>query len=234
MDLQMIEKIQKVVNKAEIVDLSYTLEPGMPVWSSHARFGAIVYETYDEGDVSYHRQVSYGEHTGTHIDAPRHFFREGAAIDHVKVKAVMGRGVCIDASFLKPCEEYTLDMLKAFEAEYGEIQEGDVILFSFGWEEKYAIGKKGGEFLKDWPGLGESAAKYLADKKVASVGTDALALDPFGSEKYPSHQVLLGNRIPILENLTNLKKIPVFSYIIGLANKIKDGSGSPIRIIALT
>ena len=56
MDLQMIEKIQKVVNKAEIVDLSYTLEPGMPVWSSHARFGAIVYETYDEGDVSYHRQ----------------------------------------------------------------------------------------------------------------------------------------------------------------------------------
>lgn len=61
-----------------------------------------------------------------------------------------------------------------------------------------------------------------------------LALDPFGSEKYPSHQVLLGNRIPILENLTNLKKIPVFSYIIGLANKIKDGSGSPIRIIALT
>lgn len=114
MDLQMIEKIQKVVNKAEIVDLSYTLEPGMPVWSSHARFGAIVYETYDEGDVSYHRQVSYGEHTGTHIDAPRHFFREGAAIDHVKVKAVMGRGVCIDASFLKPCEEYTLDMLKAF------------------------------------------------------------------------------------------------------------------------
>ena len=37
--------------------------------------------------------------------------------------------------------------------------------------------------MKDWPGLGESAAKYLADKKVASVGTDALALDPFGSEK---------------------------------------------------
>lgn len=94
--------------------------------------------------------------------------------------------------------------------------------------------KKGEEFLKDWPGLSESAAKYLADKKVASVGTDALALDPFGSEKYPSHQVLLGNGIPILENLTNLKKIPVFSYVIGLANKIKDGSGSPIRIIALT
>ena len=166
--------IEKIVEQ-EIVDLSYTLEPGMPVWSSHARFGAIVYETYDEGDVSYHRQVSYGEHTGTHIDAPRHFFREGAAIDHVKVKAVMGRGVCIDASFLKPCEEYTLDMLKAFEAEYGEIQEGDVILSLLDGEEKYAIGKKGEEFLKDWLHE-ESAAKYLADKKVASVGTDALAL----------------------------------------------------------
>lgn len=72
------------------------------------------------------------------------------------------------------------------------------------------------------------------EKKVASVGTDALALDPFGSNDYPSHQILLGNGIPIMENVMNLKKLPIFSYVIGLANKLKDGSGSPIRIVALT
>ncbi len=233
MNEQILSKIQKLVDDAKIIDLSYTLEQGMPVWPTHARFGAIVYETYDEGEISYHRQVSYGEHTGTHLDAPRHFFREGMSIDEVDVKSVIGRGVRIDASFLKPCEEYTVGMLKKFEEENGEIRKGDVVLFRFGWEEKYAVGKKGEEFLKDWPGLSGEAAQYLLSKEVASVGTDALALDPFGSEDYPSHQVLLGNGVPIIENLRNLKKLPVFSYVIGLANKMKDGSGSPIRIIAL-
>ncbi len=234
MDEQMITMMQKIVSDANIVDLSYTLETGMPVWPTHARFGTIVYETYEEGAISYHRQVCYGEHTGTHLDAPRHFFKEGAAIDAVDVRSVMGRGVRIDAPFLKPCEEYTLEMLKKFEEEYGQIRQGDVILLYFGWEDKYAIGQKGEEFLKDWPGLSGAAAQYLLEKKVASVGTDALALDPFGSNDYPSHQILLGNGIPIMENVMNLKKLPIFSYVIGLANKLKDGSGSPIRIVALT
>lgn len=231
---EFISVMQQAVNSAKIVDLSYTLEPDMPVWPTHARFGAIIYETYDNGAASLHRQISLGEHSGTHLDAPKHFFKDGASIEDVGVRSVMGRGVMIDASFLEPCKEYTLEMLKKFEEENGEIREGDVILLHFGWEEKYGIGKDSAEFLKDWPGLGADAAQYLLDKKVASVGTDALALDPFGSETYPCHGILLGNGVPIIENLTNLHKLPVFSYVIGLANKIKDGSASPIRVIALT
>ncbi|MBC5690164.1 cyclase family protein [Mediterraneibacter sp. NSJ-55] len=231
---QIISLMQQVMDSSNIVDLSYTLEPGMPVWPTHARFGSIVYETYDEGAVSLHRQLSFGEHTGTHLDAPKHFIKGGASIEEVDVRAVIGRGVRIDASFLEPCGVYTLDMLKKFEEKNGEIQKGDVILLHFGWEEKYGIGKAAEGFLKDWPGLGEDAAQYLLDKGAASVGTDALALDPFGSETYPCHLILLGNGVPIIENLTNLHKLPVFSYVVGLANKIKDGSASPIRVIALT
>ena len=231
---QVISLLRQALQSSDITDLSYTLEPGMPVWPTHARFGAIVYETYDEGAVSMHRQLAFGEHTGTHLDAPRHFFKDGASIAEVDATSVMGRGVMIDASFLEPCGTYTLDMLKEFEKENGEIEEGDIILFHFGWEEKYGIGADSGEFLKDWAGLGGDAAQYLLDKKVKAVGTDALALDPFGSEDYPCHYILLGNGISIIENLTNLHKLPIFSYVIGLANKIKDGSASPIRVIALT
>ncbi len=233
MNEERLSMMQKLMDDAKIVELSYTLETGMPVWPTHARFGAVVYETYEEGGISYHRQVTYGEHTGTHLDAPRHFFKEGTDISEVDVRSVIGRGVRINAAFLGPREEYTLEMLKDFEKEHGEIRKGDVILFYFGWEDKYGLGKNGEDFLKDWPGLSGEAAQYLLDKGVASVGTDALALDPFGSEIYPSHQILLGNEVPIIENLRNLKTIPVFSYVIGLANKMKDGSGSPIRIIAL-
>lgn len=234
MDGKIISLMQQAMEAAQIIDLSYTLEPGMPVWPTHARFGAVVYESYDDGEVSMHRQLSFGEHTGTHLDAPKHFFKEGRSIAEVDVKSVIGRGVRIDADFLRPCEAYTLEMLKEFETHNGEIRAGDIVLFHFGWEERYGLGRDAKEFLKDWPGLGGDAAQYLLDKKAACAGTDALALDPFGSESYPCHSILLGAGIPILENLTNLHKLPVFSYVIGLANKVKDGSGSPIRVIALT
>ena len=231
---EIVALMEQAVNSAQIIDLSYTLEPRMPVWPTHARFGAVTYESYEEGAVSLHRQVSFGEHTGTHLDAPKHFIKDGASVEEVDVRSVIGRGVKIDAAFLEPCGVYTLEMLRKFEQENGEIRKGDVVLLHFGWEEKYGLGKGAEEFLKDWPGLGGDAARYLLEKGVASVGTDALALDPFGSEKYPCHYILLGNDVPIIENVTNLRKLPVFSYVIGLANKIKDGSASPIRMIALT
>ena len=233
MEGQIISLMQQAMEAAEIVDLSYTLEPGMPVWPTHARFGAIVYETYDHGELSMHRQLSVGEHTGTHLDAPKHFFKDGSSIEEVDVRSVIGRGVRIDAGFLKPCESYTLKMLQEFEKQHGELREGDIILLHFGWEERYGLGKEAGEFLKDWAGLGGDAAQYLLEKKVSCVGTDALSLDAFGSETFPCHHMLLGAGIPILENLVNLQKLPVFSYVIGLSNKIKDGSASPIRVIAL-
>ena len=233
MGQEFIARMEQLVNGSRIVDLSYTLEPGMPVWPTHARFGAVVYETYDEGAVSMHRQLAFGEHSGTHIDAPKHFIKGGIGIDEVDVTSVIGRGVMIDASFLDPCQAYTLEHLKKFEKESGPVKEGDIILLRFGWEDKYALGQAAEEFLKDWPGLDGEAAQYLMEKKVSAVGSDAFALDPFGSEIYPCHTILLGNNIPILENLANLRQLPVFSYVIGLANKVKDGSGCPIRIIAL-
>lgn len=230
---QVISGMQQILSQAHIVELSYTLEETMPVWPTHARFGTLVYETYEEGAGSMHRQVVFGEHTGTHIDAPKHFFAQGKTVDQLDVRRMMGRGVRVDASFLPACGIYTLKMLREFEREHGAILAGDIVMFRFGWEDKYGIGAASSEFLQDWPGLGEDAARYLLEKKVACVGTDALALDVFGSTEYPSHKVLLGNGVPILENLTNLKQLPDFSFVMGLPNKIKGGSGSPIRMIAL-
>ncbi len=232
MNNSIISFMQQARADADIVDLSYRFEPDMPVWPTHARYGAVIYESYDWTGVSMHRQVTYGEHSGTHIDAPRHFFREGKSIDQMDPACVMGRAVTIDASFLQPCEAYTLEHLKRFETEHGTIEAGDIVLFRFGWDDRYGTGAQTVEFLKDWSGLGKDAAQYLYDRGVAAVGTDALALDPFGSPDYPCHQILLGHGTPILENVANLKLLPPFSYVIGLFTKFKDGSGSPINMVA--
>lgn len=230
-DFSVISWMERIKNSASVVDLSYTLEEGMPAWPTHARYGTTVYESYESGADALHSMVTLSEHSGTHIDAPLHFIPGGCSVDQLPVTTVMGRGVAVQADFIEPCGLFTLSHLKAFEAENSEILSGDVVMFHFGWEEKYQVQPNSHDFLNDWPGLSGEAAEYLMHKQVAAVGCDTLALDAFGAPN-AAHQVLLGNGIPIIENICHLTEIPVFTYVIGLPMKLKNGSGSPIRLIA--
>ncbi|MDR1977706.1 MAG: cyclase family protein [Synergistaceae bacterium] len=231
-DASHIEMLEDIVANAEIVDLSYTLENCMPAWPTQARYGTVVYESYDWGDAALHSQITLSEHTGTHIDAPKHFVPGAASVDELPISAVMGRGVVIDATRMPPMGLLSLGDLRDFEARNGDIRKGDIVMLRFGWDEKYGIKPEGADYLKDWPGLAEEGARYLAGKQVAAVGCDTLALDAFGLGANPCHHILLSKGIPILENIFNLSKLPVFSYVIGLPNKFKGGSGSPIRMVA--
>lgn len=217
---------------ARIIDLSYTLEEKMPVWPTHARFGSTVYESHEYGAVALHSRITFSEHTGTHIDAPLHFIPGGQPIDKVSVETVIGRGVKIEAQFVESCKVLTLDNILDFEKQNGEIKQGDIVMLHFGWDAKYSLEPDCSEFLRDWPGLSGEGAEYLLKKKVAAVGCDALALDAFNANPLVCHQLLLGSGIPIIENIANLDQVPTFSYVIGLPLKIKDGSGSPMRLIA--
>ncbi len=231
-DNQFISMMEQVKKNFQIIDLSYTLEENMPVWPTHPRYGAVVYETYEQGGTSMHRMITIGEHSGTHIDSPKHFIAGGRGVDELDITSVMGRGVVLHAEHITPKGVLTLKEIKEFEEKYGEIQKGDIVIIRFGWEEKYALGREGEEFLADWPGLSEEGAKYFLDKEVLAVGCDTLSLDAFGVKEYVCHEILLGNNIPIIENMCNLKKLPPVTYVIGLASKFKGGSGSPIRITA--
>lgn len=226
-----IELMEYVTTRSNVVDLSHTLEPGMPAWPTQARYGAIVYESYDHGDAALHSMIVMSEHTGTHVDAPKHFIPGGCPVDKMPLSSLMGRGVNIDATSIGPGGVFSQGDVETFETEYGRIKKGDIVMLRFGWDSKYHLQPYCGEYLKDWPGLAPEAAEYLVEKEVAAVGCDTLALDPYGSTN-PCHPILLGRNIPILENIDNLSKLPVFSYIIGLPNKFKDGSGSPVRLIS--
>jgi kynurenine formamidase len=227
-----IELMQYVTAHAGIVDLSYTLEPGMPAWPTQARYGSVVYESWDRGDAALHSMITLSEHTGTHIDAPLHFVPGACPIDELPLTAVMGRGVTIDATSIEPRGCYPLQTIKDFELKYGTLQAGDIVMFRFGWDAKYRLQPDCAEYLHDWPGLAGETAEYLAAKKIAAVGCDTLALDAFGNDANPCHHILLGRSIPIIENIANLSKLPTFSYVMGLPNKFKGGSGSPLRLIA--
>ncbi|MDD3138257.1 MAG: cyclase family protein [Lachnospiraceae bacterium] len=228
----MIEFMEQLKCSTKIIDLTYTLEMNMPVWPTHARYSSTVYESYEYGDVAIQSLISLGEHSGTHIDAPRHFIPGATSVDKLRIDAVMGRGYLFDATNLKEKEPLSLEQVKRMENENGPIKKDDIILIRFGWDNKYRLQPNGHDFLNDWPGLGKEAAIYLKDKQVAAVGSDTLSLDVFGVTECVCHNILLGNGIPIIENICNLAELPVHSYVVGLPNKFKDGSGSPIRLIA--
>jgi kynurenine formamidase len=228
-----LELLEIIIGSAEVVDLSRTLETGMPAWPTQARFGSVVYDSYDYGAAAIHSMIVMSEHTGTHIDAPRHFIPGALSVDELPLKSVMGRGVVIDAAGkIKANELLGLQTVKEFEKEKGEIKKGDIVMFRFGWDLKYRLQPEAAGYLKDWPGLAKETAEYLAQKEIKAAGCDTLAIDAFGSKENPAHYALLGRGITVIENICNLSKLPPFCFLIGLPNKFKGGSGSPIRLVA--
>ena len=218
------------------VDLSHTLEDGMPAWPTHARFGRTLYESYTYGDLALHYGLTMGEHTGTHADAPLHFIQEGSAhygIDEVPLERLAGRAATIDATDLGAGGLLGADRIRAWEREHGPIEPRDTVLIRYGWDERWTTGPEGRRFLEDWPGLSGEAAEYLVGKGVSLVGCDTVSVDAAVSAENPAHYALLGNEVYIVENLENLDLLPPFCLSLVLPLKIRGGSGSPVRAVAL-
>jgi kynurenine formamidase len=221
----------------EWVDLSHTLEEDIPAYPTHARFGKTLYESYEYGDVARHYGLTISEHTGTHMDAPLHFIAEGPAhygTDEIPLDRLAGRAATIEATDLGAGDDLlAVGRIEAWEEEHGPIEANDRVLLRYGWDSRWATGPEGRRFLEDWPGLSVEAAEYLLGKGVSLVGCDTLAIDAALSTENPAHHALLGSEVYIVENLKNLDRLPPFSLFIALPLKIRGGSGSPIRAVAL-
>lgn len=233
--MNVLDVSELLKNHYTMVDLSHTLEEGMPAWSTHARYGHTVYESYEFGDVACHYRLTMSEHTGTHMDAPLHFISSGSAhvaMDQVPLNQVFGRAAKIDASHLPKRGLLSKQDVTQWEQTNGELKQGDIVLIRFGWETLWGLRPNDQQFMRDWPGVGKDAAEYFVSKGVQVVGTDALAIDAFGNETNEAHYTLLGNQVLIVENLCNLDKLTPFSLFFALPLKVKEGSGSPVRAIA--
>lgn len=225
-------ELTSALNEMKLVDLTFSMEQGMPVWPTHPQFYHDPVESVLMGDMASHFTLFMGEHCGTHLDAPFHFIPEGTSVDNVSLRSFYGKAVKIEATDKKELGLLTERNIREWETSHVEIKEQDIVLIHFGWDSYWNVKPACKQFLSNWPGLAEDGAKYLAKKKVKAVGTDALALDVFGDDANPTHKELLGNSIIIIENLSNLGNLPDTFFFFTLPLKIKGGSGSPVRAIA--
>ena len=167
-------------------------------------------------------------HTGTHIDAPFHFVKNGIKIDQIPLDRLTGTGLLIKIPKSNNSAISASDIY-SFEKQFGIIPNCSSVFFYTGWQKNL---KKENYFLEN-PGLNKSAAKYLASKKINLVGIDSPSIDLGKDESFSVHHIFSKNNMLIVENLANLQKISSteFNFTI-LPLKLKDATGSPVRAIA--
>ncbi|MBB3297559.1 kynurenine formamidase [Rhizobium sp. BK077] len=177
------------------------------------------------------RKIVLGTHTGTHVDAPRHFVPKGETIENTDLDIYYGPARVLDFTHLPDKTEITREMLverigRDFPSR---------ILFRYDWERRLDSLK----YYSDHPYLSEEACEWIVENGIRLVGFDApMPDDPRngrGSDRdSPNHTILLGAGVAILEYLVNLSQIPTKDFILSaLPLKIEEGDGAPVRAIAI-
>jgi kynurenine formamidase len=229
------------IDPAKVVDLTHELSPGMPDF--HGDEHAFKYQqTFSIAKDGYaNGSFSMPEHLGTHIDAPSHFAEGGTSIDKIPAAKLILPCVVIDVrKEVQENSDYclTLEKIKSFEKK-NVIPDGAAVLLLTGWSARwdqpvsYRNTDKNGTM--HFPGFSFEAAEYLAKQKHAScLGIDTLSLDPGISTDFQVHNHELPRGLFFIENLAALDKIPpVGATLICGPLRIKNGTGSPARILAL-
>lgn len=227
------------LRSAEVIDLSQTLEEQIPAFLNHAKYFHNLWGAPWLGTRSLNYQLVMSEHSGTHVDAPAHFFRDAkpgthTTIEHVAPGRLLGRGVRLDCRNMKEGDYVSREFIRSWEEKHGALAPHDIVLFNFGWSARWKLRPQDAEYVQDWPGVSHDAAKYLVEKSVAALGVDTLSPDPPAAlASDPIHPLVLEKHVLIIENLTNLERLPDFFLFFAAPLKIKGGSGSPIRALAI-
>jgi len=238
-----------------VVDLTQPLGPETPVIELPPMFAASpglsveVISHYDErGPAWYWNTLRLGEHTGTHFDAPIHWITgkdlPDNACDTIPARRFIGpacvvdvtREVAADADFL-----LTPERLLAWEAEHGRIPAGAWFLLRTDWSKR----TRREEFFNEdargahTPGFHARASEFLARERdvqgvgVETVGADAGQAATF-DPPFPNHTIMHGAGKFGLASLCNLDQLPPTGAIVVAAPlKIIQGSGSPVRVLAI-
>ena len=238
-----------------VVDLTQPLGPATPVIGLPPVFAASpgvtidVISKYDaKGPAWYWNTLRFGEHTGTHFDAPIHWVT-GRDLPHNACDTIPARrfvgpacvidvtaGVARDADFL-----LTVERIEQWEHEHGRIPAGAWVLLQTGWSRRTdpaAFVNVAGDGPHS-PGFDARASRLLAEERdilgvgVETIGTDAGQAGGF-DPPFPNHTIMHGAGKFGLASLCNLDQLPpTGAIVIAAPLKVVGGSGSPVRVIAL-
>jgi arylformamidase len=221
----------------EIVDLGHEYFNGMPnLGASHAAFFPL--ETHaathqlSEGKLEMEgRMILMAEHCGTHLDAPRHFDPSGISVDQLPLERLVMPGHLLDLTHRKNGESITIEDFERAEELSGRRISGDSATICWTGADR-DWGKP--EFHMLRPYVAVEAAQWLADRGMTLFCTDLIGMDDPTEWWWPTHKVWLRRGICMVQQLCNLERLVGKEFLfIALPLKMRDGTGSPVRAIAL-
>lgn len=226
----------------EIIDLSQEIFSGMPVFPGIPEVKITVHATHEQWDGIADSDVvspavnrlELGEHTGTHVDAINHMARQyrGQSIDTMPLTTFYTEGICLDLSH-KGLQELIepADLERALSEAGLEIKPGDTVLLHTDHYRR-AFG------TDDWPngpGISSDAARWLGQQRIAAFGVETMSPGVRHLSNKEVHHICGELGFTHYENLVNLHRLTGrgrFRFI-GLPLKIRGGTGSPVRAIAV-
>ncbi len=208
----------------KIIDLSHTIEAGMPVYPSDDPPVITTRASIDEDGFA-GKSLTIGSHNGTHIDGPTHIFPASRPLDRIPVDCFVGEGSVIDLTAItKP--EIHVSYLKTHESLF---KSSRFILLHTGWSRYWGQEK----YFRGYPSLSIEAALWIDSFGLTGLGIDTCSVDAMESTDLPIHKILL-ERTLIIENLTNLHSLPHTGFWFScLPLKVADAEASPIRAVAI-
>ena len=202
-----------------LIDVSVPLDAELPTYPHNTPFSLEPIKRIARGDSSNVSTLHMSAHTGTHVDAPRHFFDAGAGTESLALELLMGRARVIE-----------IDSRAGIAAEdLAPIDLSDDIRVLIKTHNSRLWGSP--EFHQDYVGVTDSGAKYLVEHGIKVVGVDYLSVEKFHNPGAPAHHVLLGAGTIVIEGL-NLRDVEPGHYeMFCLPLRIVGSDGAPARVV---
>jgi arylformamidase len=207
-------------------DLTHLIYPDMPTYPGEPQPEFQPFFKLGRDKVNLTRLI-IGSHTGTHVDAPKHFISTGDSVNKIPLDKFVGEAVILDMSTKSIGEGITNVDLDTYSKV---VKAGDIILLYTGTSEHWNNDKN---IMQNFTYLEPSAAEWIVNHEIKCIGIDSFSVEKYGFKDGIAHKMLLSNKISIIENLnSNLKKcLGNRMFIVCLPLFLKGIDGSPARVV---
>jgi arylformamidase len=203
----------------KLLDVSVPLVAGMPAYPGNPDFELQPVKRIADGGSSNVSRLILGTHTGTHVDAPRHFIDDGLTVDALSLDLLIGRARVVDISKRGGIGAEEL-------AEAGLREDIRVLLKTSNsalWNDTH--------FHQDYTYITEEGARYLVEQGVKVIGVDYLSVEQYKKAGAPAHRALLSQGVVIIEGLNLSEAEPGMYEMYCLPLRVAGGDGGPARVI---
>lgn len=203
----------------KLIDVTVPLDANLPSYPGNTPFTLEAIKRIARGDSSNVSALHMSAHTGTHVDAPRHFFDDGGGAEALPIEMLIGRTRVVEITSRSGIGADQLAVL--------DLSDDVRVLFKTSNSRSWGSP----DFREDYVGVTASGAEHLIAHGIKVVGVDYLSVEEFKKPGAPAHHVLLGGGAIVIEGL-NLRDVePGIYEMICLPLLVVGADGAPARVL---